>query len=434
MSESQSDEKIRRELNTLTEVSKTLITHADLPELLDAVMERIINTFPPAEFGVVFIWYPQENVFRPHGICGKGIHNPQILKEMRLRAGEAITGKVYECGKALLLNSPAEIAEIQSNMNPNNLDKFVLTFGDEPPHSMVAAQLCAGDHKYGVLFLGSLKSSTTFSSRDLKFVQTLADLIALVVDRVRLETESTETNVARQAEFLRAEAMATLSHELRTPMASIKGYSTALLLEDISWSKEKEQEFLRLIDEECDNLQTMINDILTSSLLDVNQLSIELEPVRLERLTQEVVREMQHHTEIHHLVVDFPDDFPIVNADPLRIKQVIRNIIDNAIKYSPTGGLVMVRGEVRPNDIVISISDQGVGISREDLIPLFDKYFRVKSPTGYHVPGTGLGLPVARAIVEAHSGRIWAESNVGEGTALFFSIPSESLSPAIENE
>jgi len=93
-----------------------------------------------------------------------------------------------------------------------------------------------------------------------------------------------------------------------------------------------------------------------------------------------------------------------------------------------------VRGEVRPNDIVISISDQGVGISREDLIPLFDKYFRVKSPTGYHVPGTGLGLPVARAIVEAHSGRIWAESNVGEGTALFFSIPSEDLNPAIDNE
>ena len=104
------DDYIRRELNTLTEVSKTLITHADLPELLDAVMERIINTFTPAEFGVVFIWYPQEKVFRPHGICGKGIHNPQILKEMRMRAGEAITGKVYECGKAMLLNSPAEIA------------------------------------------------------------------------------------------------------------------------------------------------------------------------------------------------------------------------------------------------------------------------------------------------------------------------------------
>ena len=96
MSGSQRDENIRDELNTLTEVSKTLITHADLPELLDAVMERIINNFPPAEFGVVFIWYPQENVFRPHGICGSVIQNPQILKEMSLHAGEAITGNIRD--------------------------------------------------------------------------------------------------------------------------------------------------------------------------------------------------------------------------------------------------------------------------------------------------------------------------------------------------
>ena len=123
------------------------------------------------------------------------------------------------------------------------------------------------------------------------------------------------------------------------------------------------------------------------------------------------------------IVVDFPANFPIIDADPRRIRQVILNILDNAIKYSPQGGLIVIRGEVRPTDIVVSIADQGVGISPEDLIPLFDKYFRVKAPTGYHVPGTGLGLPVARAIVETHGGRIWATSKVGEGTTLYFSIP-----------
>ena len=83
----------------------------------------------------------------------------------------------------------------------------------------------------------------------------------------------------------------------------------------------------------------------------------------------------------------------------------------------------MIRGEERPKDVVISISDQGVGISQEDLIPLFERYFRVKASTGYHVPGTGLGLPVARTIIENHNGRIWAESKVGEGTTLYFSLP-----------
>jgi len=136
---------------------------------------------------------------------------------------------------------------------------------------------------------------------------------------------------------------------------------------------------------------------------------------------------MQIHSKLHHIVVDFPSAFPIVDADPRRMRQVFRNILDNAIKYSPKGGLIVIRGEVRPTDVVVCVADQGVGISPEDLIPLFDKYFRVKAPTGYHVPGTGLGLPVVRAIVETHGGRIWAESKVGEGTTLCFSVPLQGL-------
>jgi signal transduction histidine kinase len=222
--------------------------------------------------------------------------------------------------------------------------------------------------------------------------------------------------------------MATLSHELRTPLAAIKGYATALLLEEVEWPDEKRREFLQLIEEECDNLQTMIGDILDSALIDAGQLVIEPQPVRLPPLAREVAEELQRRTDLHRLVVDFPPDFPIVDADPRRIKQVIHNILDNAIKYSPNGGLVVTRGEVRATAVVISIADQGVGIVPEDLIPLFEKYFRVKSPTGYHVPGTGLGLPVARALVEAHGGRIWAESKVGQGTTLYFSLPRTGLS------
>jgi signal transduction histidine kinase len=171
--------------------------------------------------------------------------------------------------------------------------------------------------------------------------------------------------------------------------------------------------------------------VLDSALIDVGQLTLEYQPVRLERLAHEVVDEVQVLSNIHPIVLDFPTDFPLVDADPARLKQVFRNIINNAIKYSPEGGLVVIHGQVRPPDVVISIADQGVGISPEDLIPLFEKYFRVKSPTGYHIPGTGLGLPVARAIIEAHGGRIWAESKVGAGSTLYFSLPRQGLSIAV---
>ncbi len=122
------------------------------------------------------------------------------------------------------------------------------------------------------------------------------------------------------------------------------------------------------------------------------------------------------------LVVDFPADFPLLMADPRRLRQVLRNVLDNAVKYSPDGGLIVMRGQVRAGDVVVSIADQGVGIAPEDLLPLFDKYFRVQRATGDHVPGTGLGLPITRAIVEAHGGRIWAESKLWQGTTFHFSL------------
>lgn len=238
----------------------------------------------------------------------------------------------------------------------------------------------------------------------------------------------------QEVDRLRTEVLAILSHELRTPLAAIKGYVTAMLLEEVAWPEEKRREFLQLIAEEVDSLQTMVGEILDTSWIEAGLLEIEPQPIRLPLLAREVTDEMQRRTTKHHFVLDFPRDFPLIDADPRRIKQVLRNILDNALKYSPEGGLIVVRSAMREKDVVVSISDQGVGISPEDMIPLFDKYFRARATEGHHVPGTGLGLPVSRAIVEAHGGRIWAESKVGEGTTLRFSLPRTGPSAAVERE
>jgi K+-sensing histidine kinase KdpD len=414
----------KKELYVITEVVKALTTFHSLPELLEAVMCKIEEVLDVAEFGVVLLQDPLEGVLRPYAECGSGFQDLEALHAIALKEGESITGKVFAQGIGRLLSSPEAISIDQVDMRPKNRDLMKQAFGPGVvPYSTVVSPIFAGDHKYGVLVLGTLQGSTTFSEEDLPFVQTLADLIALAVDRARLVDEAVLIRDTKNADRLRAEVMATLSHELRTPLTAIKGYSTALLLDEISFTDEKRDEFLQLIDDECVNLQSMITDILDASLIDVGELAIELQPIRLERLSKEIVEDMQRRTDIHSIVVDFPPGFPIVDADPRRITQVIRNILDNAIKYSPDGGLIFVRGEIRLNDVVVSIADQGVGISAEDLIPLFEKYFRVKDATGFHVPGTGLGLPVARSIIEAHKGRIWAESEVSQGTTLYFSLP-----------
>lgn len=425
-------ESLNQELYALTEIAKIIAASPDLPALLRAVMDKLHNVIDPAEVGVILLWHEAAGVLRPEASFGVDI---EAIQDIGIQLGESISGRVFDEGKPYLLESQAAVSEAMANMRQANRSSLDNALRPEAiPHSELAVPVYVGDRKYGVLDLASIEGSAEFLENDLPFVQSLADLIALAIDRARLQTEADLIRQAEQADHLRSEVMATFSHELRSPLAAIKGYSTALLLEEIDWPDEKRHEFLRLIEEECVNLEGMIGDILDSSLIDVGQLIIEWQPVRLPHLAQEVSDDMQLRTEIHRLVTDFSSGFPIVDADPRRIRQVLRNILDNAIKYSPDGGLVLVRGEVRPEDVVVSIADQGVGISPEDLIPLFEKYFRVKSATGSHVPGTGLGLPVARSIIEAHGGRIWAESKVGEGTTLYFSLRHQGLSAGIEND
>jgi len=419
-------------LRALTEVAEVLAARLELPELLQSVMDKIIEILDPAEFGIILLWDEPGGVFRPQAATGKGLTDLEPLFEIDLQEDESITGLVYAAQKAQLLGTPAVVAQAMTGIRPATRAAMDHIYGaGKLPLSVISAPLSAGENKYGVLVLETLRGPDYFSQSDVSFVQTLADLIGLEIDRARLDVAAEFIRESVETDRLRAELMATFSHELRTPLATIKGYSTALLMDDVVWSDEKQQDFLQLIDEECDNLEGMIHDILDSSLIDVGQLGIELQPVRLPLLAEEVAREMGRASEIHRFVIDFALEFPIVDADPRRIKQVFRNILDNAVKYAPDKGLVVIRGEIRPHDVVISIADQGVGISPEDLIPLFDKYFRVKAPTGYHVAGTGLGLPVSRAIVEAHGGHIWAESKIGEGTTLYFSIPREGAAATI---
>jgi signal transduction histidine kinase len=413
------------ELEALSKIARALASPLELPDLLDAILQIIVHAVPHADNGVVMLWNQSAGVLRPAATFG---YNFEILKEIGLRPGESITGKVFDLGHPLLLETRAQLADVMEDLTPLNREVWRRSMGsDRSPNSGVGVPISAGNERIGVLLLETLDHDEHFTKESLPFMQALSNLIALAIDRERRLARGALVGEIRRPDRLRSEGMATVSHELRILLATIKGYTTALQMDEVAWSEAKRQEFLRLIEEGCNDMEAMIRDILDSSLLEVDQIQLDHQPLHLPALARELAAEVECRSPSHRPIVDFPDEFPVAEGDPRRIKQVFRNILDNAVKYSPGGGLIVIHGEARAADVVVSVSDQGIGIPSENLIPLFEKFYRVKRAGAPYIAGTGIGLPIARAIIEAHGGRIWADSREGEGTTIFFSMPRPTL-------
>jgi len=221
-----------------------------------------------------------------------------------------------------------------------------------------------------------------------------------------------------------SEMLAGLSHDLRTPLACIKGYVTTLLREDVTWDPDAQKEFLNIIVEETDHIESLINNLLDSSTLSwKGDIELKKEPVLLPQIVNKILRDQSYRNKNHQYTVLFAGDFPFVEADPIRIEQVLRNLVDNAVKYSVENTQITIEGKVSSGEIVVSVADQGIGIGDEHLNRLFEKFFRVSSGIQEYQKGMGLGLPLARQILISHGGKIWAKSKLNEGTTFYFTLP-----------
>lgn len=225
----------------------------------------------------------------------------------------------------------------------------------------------------------------------------------------------------RTAEEIKATFISIVSHELKTPVALIKGYASTLRRDDARWDKNIVQDSLTVIEEEADRLTRMIEDLLDASRLQAGGLTLKRTDVSLTTLARRLAERLQTQSKSHTLAVDFPEPFPVILADETRIEQVLSNLISNAIKYSP-GGEIRISGEIRPEQVIVTVSDQGAGIDPRDLPHIFDRFYRADKAVR-HTKGAGLGLYLARAIVEAHGGRIWVDPQPDKGARICFSLP-----------
>jgi PAS domain S-box-containing protein len=220
----------------------------------------------------------------------------------------------------------------------------------------------------------------------------------------------------REAEEMKSTFISVISHELKTPVALIKGYAGTLARQDANWDREIIRESLEVIEKESDRLTQLIDNLLDASRLQAGQLKLEMSSVNLAEMAAHIVREFRTQTNRHTIEVDFTDEYPLVQGDAERLRQVITNLISNAIKYSPDSGKIIVSGRYDDSQVYFAVSDQGIGIPAGERERIFDRFYRVESALSRRTQGAGLGLYLAKSVVEAHGGRIWVASTPGRGS------------------
>jgi PAS domain S-box-containing protein len=226
-----------------------------------------------------------------------------------------------------------------------------------------------------------------------------------------------------RAEQIKRDFVSMVSHELRTPLTPLKGFLASLVEGTVEDSPDERQEYYRIMLRQAQRLERTVSDMIDASQIDAGELVVDLQPVPLDHLLARLVRDFGEQRADRPLVLG--DAAPaIVLADPFRVEQVVLNLLSNADKYSPAGLPILVSATRHERGITVSVRDMGPGIGPEQHEQIFDRFFRVKDGTVARQPGSGLGLYIARTLVEAMSGRIWVESEPGVGSTFSFSLPT----------
>ena len=301
-----------------------------------------------------------------------------------------------------------------------------------PPHSRVVdatdgrhlhvVPVQSGDRPVGVLTLAHPNDALEFSGADDRLLSAVAAQVGLAVERRQLRRDATEAEILRRTDDLKTALLNAVSHDLRTPLASIMASAGGLLQENVSWSDEERKEFARAIEHEARRLNQLVGNLLDLSRIEAGSLQLEKGWYDLGVLVDEVLGRLRPLTRQHQVVVDIPEDLEPVPLSYVEIDQVLSNLIENATKYASTGTEIRLSARREGDEIRVEVSDQGPGIPPEALSHLFEPFYRVSR--GRSQPkGTGVGLAVARGLVEAHGGRIWAENRPEGGARFIFTLP-----------
>jgi signal transduction histidine kinase/DNA-binding response OmpR family regulator len=290
--------------------------------------------------------------------------------------------------------------------------------------SVMLAPITRGPQIMGLLAVADRSGGSPFSDDDLNLLLALAGQATIGVENLRLHEEIKKANALLQEyDRLKSEFVGIVAHDFRKPLMAIRGFAE-LVLEEPDLPLDTRQEFMRTVISETEHLALLANDTLLITQIETGQFSynfreMEVGPFLLDAVPLGLCD--------HSVLMDVPPAFPRIWADPDRLRQVVANLVTNAVKYSPAGGAIIVRVRERGTQhIVIEVQDHGLGIPAEQVGKLFQKFARVRTDDHLKVSGTGLGLYICRLIVEGHGGQIWVESEAGQGSTFGLALPIDA--------
>jgi signal transduction histidine kinase len=304
---------------------------------------------------------------------------------------------------------------------------------------LLRVPLVMGTRMFGILALFSRDPAHYFSDEDIEVAQLLASQIVVALDNAELYNASEKrARELAEANRLRSQFLANISHELRTPMNSILGFSETMLGGLYGDLNEQQQSRMERIQRNGANLLALIDDLLDLSKIDAGRMEIATERVDIHELIVASIQGVEGQAQNKGVAITFdpPQDMPMVTADALRVRQIINNLVGNAVKFTTEGSVtisVESKDEVtlapKPGQqeqqkvLWVSVTDTGIGISLEDQLIVFDEFRQVDGSTTRQFGGTGLGLAISKRLVELMGGRIWVDSEVGSGSTFTFVLP-----------
>jgi two-component system sensor histidine kinase KdpD len=403
-------EREQRRTALLYELNAALIGDVTLDQILATIVERVVHVYHSETGRILLPDASGELTVRaryppsiPTTVDRQNLAVAAWAMEHRKPAGQSTAGRRVRIPHGSRLPAPSTL---------QRRDRDVLYL-----------PIATADRVVGVLEVTGKPGGGRFGPEDEQLLTSFANQAALALERARLADEAARADALAQSDELKSALLAAVSHNLRTPLATIKASTTSLLDPDIDWTPQERDDFMRGIDEETDRLSLMVGNLLDLSRIEGGVLKPDKEWYDVTELVEDVAGRLASRAKQrgHLLRTDVAPDLPLVRFDYVEIAQVLMNLGENALKYTPPGTEVVFSARRAPGAVELSVRDNGTGISPKDVPHLFDKFYRAEK-TG-RVPGSGIGLAIAKGLVEAHGGRIWVESRVGEGTTFRFTLP-----------